>query len=157
MDRVSQQAAESRFWAKVAKSDGCWLWIGKTNRGGYGQAYDHRGSSKGRHQALAHRMAYELAIGPIPDGLTLDHLCRTRACVRPDHLRPCTIGENLRAPGATTFQARNAAKTRCKRGHELAGENLSVNNRGQRVCLTCYRERKRLYRTRRQSEMAVAQ
>jgi hypothetical protein len=150
MNRIHQIEAEGRFWAKVQKSDGCWLWIGRLDRSGYGVAYDHRGKWNSRHSALAHRMAYELSVGPIQAGLTLDHLCRTRACVRPDHLRPCTQGENLIAPGATTFQAINRAKTHCVNGHEFTPENTYVRvcqGAPARQCRACCAERaRRAYR-----------
>lgn len=83
-----------RFWAKVAKSDGCWQWMAARTPKGYGQFAPHR-----RH-VYAHRYVYELVVGPIPEGLTIDHLCRNRGCVRPDHLEVVTRGENTRR-GAT--------------------------------------------------------
>lgn len=80
-----------RFWAKVEKSDSCWLWTGALfPSNGYG-ALHLDGAA-----VPAHRVSYELNVGPIPDGLTIDHLCRVRACVRPDHLEPVTQAENLR-------------------------------------------------------------
>jgi hypothetical protein len=82
-----------RFWEKVAKGEGCWLWTGARLRGGYGTI------NAGGHAAtslLAHRVAYELVRGPIPDGLQIDHLCRNRACVNPYHMEPVSQAENLR-------------------------------------------------------------
>jgi HNH endonuclease len=83
---------EQRFWAKVDQGDGtgCWLWTGAKLHGGYGHM---RG---GTADTTAHRIAYELLVGPIPKGLEIDHLCRVRACVRPDHLEPVTRAENDR-------------------------------------------------------------
>src|SRR5213593_4533327 len=73
------------FWAKVNKAEGsCWRWTGSQRRGGYGRV------RIGGRDFVAHRVAYELTIGPIPDGLQLDHLCRNRLCVRPAHLEPVT-------------------------------------------------------------------
>lgn len=80
---------EGSFWQKVQKGDGCWLWSGSLNVKGYGQ---QRIDGTNR---LAHRYSYELANGPIPDGVYVDHLCYTPACVRPEHLRLATPGENL--------------------------------------------------------------
>lgn len=78
---------EPRFWSKVDKADDCWIWRGHHGRFGYGLFTwaPSRGVSKVR---AAHRVAYELLKGPIPDGLVLDHLCRNPPCVNPDHLEP---------------------------------------------------------------------
>ena len=83
--------ADVRFWAKVEKGPDCWLWRGALNNRGYGQFRREK-----PHLMLAHRWAYESVHGHIPDGLTLDHLCRTPACVRPDHLEAVTLAENAR-------------------------------------------------------------
>ena len=82
------QPTEVRFWRFVAKTDTCWLWTGAT-ASGYGLFWDER-------QVRAHRWAYESEVGPIPEGLQLDHLCRVPLCVRPDHLEPVTGAENMR-------------------------------------------------------------
>jgi hypothetical protein len=87
---------------------------------------------------LAHRVSYELVKGPIPEGLHLDHLCRTPLCVNPDHLEPVTHRENLLR--GNTFAARNAAKTHCVQGHELTPDNLYLRkDRIGRMCMTCRR------------------
>jgi hypothetical protein len=86
-----------RFWSKVDRCgpEGCWLWLGQVNQWGYG--HFGRTLAPGVHRTVkAHRFAYTLLVGPIPGGLTLDHLCGRRACVRPDHLEPVTNAENLR-------------------------------------------------------------
>lgn len=122
-----------RFWSKVKKPaavDECWLWVGATVRG-YGEFY-----FKGR-QLKAHRFAYELLVGPIPEGLTIDHLCRNRSCINPSHMEPVTIQENLRR--GISPSAVNARKTHCLRGHPLKGQNLLVNN-GHRHCRQCKKE-----------------
>ena len=93
----SEQAEADRFWAKVDREgpDGCWLWLGQRNAWGYG--HFRRTLVPGTYVAVkAHRLAYELVVGPIPAGLTLDHLCGRPSCVRPDHLEPVTSAENLR-------------------------------------------------------------
>lgn len=76
-----------RFWEKVYKTDTCWLWTACRNEDGYGIFRD-RGMKK------AHRVAYELLVGPIPQGMQLDHTCHARACVNPAHLRPVTNKQN---------------------------------------------------------------
>jgi hypothetical protein len=82
---------EERFWPKVCKTETCWLWTAFKNRDGYG-----RFNAGGNQPVLVHRFAYELLVGPIAEGLELDHLCRVRACVRPEHLEPVPHRENLR-------------------------------------------------------------
>lgn len=119
-----------RFLAKVEKTETCWLWRGYIAPNGYGQI----GMSNPRRVEYAHRAAYELLVGPIPEGMQLDHLCRTRACVRPDHLEPVTQRENLlRGEGVTAAHAR---KTHCPKGHEY-----DAVHDGRRACRTCARER----------------
>ena len=120
-----------RFWAKVDKSGSCWLWKGAISADGYGNIMTgHRGKC-----LRAHRVAYELLVGPIPSGLTLDHLCRNRACVNPRHLEAVTNKENILRGEASA--AVNARKESCKRGHLLSGANLYVQPNGQRECRTC--------------------
>lgn len=124
-------SVEDRFWAKVNK-DGplaterpelgaCWVWTASIKPNGYGQF--NAGLSGNRN---AHRYAYELSIGEIPAGHQLDHLCRNRGCVRPDHLEPVTQQENLRRgfPGA-----HQRAKTHCPAGHPYEGDNLLLHTR----------------------------
>ncbi len=86
-----------RFWGHVDRShpSGCWLWLGTPNRFGYGR-FSRRVAPGQEQRVLAHRMAYELTVGPIPAGLTIDHLCEQTLCVRPDHLEPVTNSENVR-------------------------------------------------------------
>lgn len=119
-------------WDLVDKTGECWLWQGAVNHDGYAMDSDKR---------RVHRLTYEALVGPIPPGLVLDHLCRVRHCVRPDHLEPVTQAENL-ARGRT-LAAANAAKTHCGRGHELAGDNLTtqVGRKGKiwRGCRECKR------------------
>src|SRR5690349_9784178 len=92
-----------------------------------------------------HRVAYERLVGPIPDGLALDHLCRVRHCINPDHLEPVTWRENI-LRGASEV-ARLAARTACSKGHEFTPENTRINN-GARACRRCDRENKRAQRIR---------
>lgn len=135
---------EERFWAKVDRTEGCWLWTGPQAGGGYGQF-----SIDGKFRP-AHRVAYEWIVGPIQPGLVLDHLCVVRLCVNPAHLEPVTQRENVLRSDA--LSAQNARKTHCKYGHEFTPENIKWTKQGWRTCRTCtndgqkrrYHERKRV-------------
>lgn len=129
-----------RFWEKVERSDTCWLWTAALSPSGYGAF------QTGERVVRAHRFAYELVVGPIPDGLQIDHLCRVRRCVNPEHLEPVTQAENLRrGTAATAVAAYWAAQTHCKRGHEFTPEN-TYRGTGRRVCRACCRLRASGYR-----------
>lgn len=128
---------EQRFWRKVEKTTGCWLWTGALSGGtGYGSFW-----ADGRH-VLAHRFAYEVEVGAIPEGMQIDHLCRVRRCVRPDHLEAVSQRENIRRSEA--LSARLARANVCKRGHSLTGSNLYVAKSGRRHCINCRNWRRRM-------------
>ncbi len=131
---MPRKPLEERFWPKVEKTFSCWIWTAGKNNKGYGMIWD---AEEGR-QVLAHRASYQMMKGPIPEGLSLDHLCRNPACVNPDHLEPVTHKENLRrgnTPGSL------AARTgHCKRGH--SDWRWSKDGKS-RHCRTCARERNR--------------
>jgi hypothetical protein len=127
-----------RFMAKVEITLTCWLWKGASQSNGYGR-FDVDGRT-----TYAHRTSYEHFVGAIAEGLTLDHLCRTRLCVRPDHLEPVTNKENLMR--GMSFSARNAVKINCPRGHEYSDTNTYTDRRGRRFCKTCRREGMRAIR-----------
>lgn len=142
-----------RVWSHVSPdpNSGCWLWDASLDGRGYGQInVGYVGGGKTRRVILrrSHRVMYELVKGPIPDGMPLDHLCRVRSCINPDHLEPVTTAENLRRGTSSAAVSARAAKiTHCVNGHPFSGANLSMDTvRGkprQRVCLTCRRERQR--------------
>lgn len=118
------KSSEEHFWARVNKQGPihpqlgqCWQWILRPSAHGY--PYLSLGRSK---NVRAHRFAYELLVGPIPLGLTIDHLCENKMCVNPKHLEPTTIGENAR---------RASEKTHCLRGHKFTTQN------GRHVCKQC--------------------
>ncbi len=121
-----------RFWDRVEKTERCWLWRGATNGQGYGVI------GVDGHQRYAHRLSYELFVGPIPDGLELDHLCRTPACVNPAHLEPVTHQENIRRG----FEARGPL-THCTRGHAFDEVNTYVSPIGFRSCRQCARDKRK--------------
>lgn len=124
---------EERFWGQVDKTSTCWLWTG-WKAFGYGS---FRHAERGY---FAHRLAYELVVGPIPEGLELDHLCRVRACVNPDHLEPVSHRENVRRVPKNQV-------THCPKGHEHTPQNTTVP--GRKKCRECNRERMRSLRARR--------
>lgn len=126
---------EDRFWPKVNRdgADGCWLWTASLNDAGYGQIYNGAGRPE-----RAHRVAYELLVGPIPPGLHLDHLCRVRHCVNPAHLEPVTIAENNRRAAAAAVPGARR-KTHCRNGHAFTPGNTRMDPSGFQRCRTCER------------------
>lgn len=139
-----------RFWAKVqARDTGCWEWTAMTVQGGYGR-YIHKG-----RKHLVHRVAHELLIGPIPDGLLVLHNCDNPPCCNPAHLRAGTAKDNMQD---RLERGRNPQvnKTHCKHGHPLSGENLYTAPDGERGCRTCRTEASRRYNLRRSGRNPAA-
>lgn len=133
---------EERFWAKVQKlEDGCWLWTGGKRGCGYGTI---RRNGK---NTSAHVVAYEMLVGPIPDGLEIDHLCRVRLCVNPEHMEPVTHRENIRRSIGNFGD--KARQTECIHGHPLSGDNLYIATNGRRQCRACAARRQREFHARR--------
>jgi hypothetical protein len=126
-------------------NSGCWLWTGTLNHGGYGKLWIRDGGRPtGWRSTSAHRYSYERFIGPIPDGLELDHQCRVRCCVNPNHLEPVTHAENVRRGiSGEVNGGRMRARTHCIVGHEFAPPNLKIDKYGRRICLECRRRRDR--------------
>lgn len=131
----TRPSLDQRFWAKVERTEDCWNWVG-TITNGYGFVKVNGGMRS------AHRVAWQLSVGPVPDGMDVDHLCRNRRCVNPAHLEPVTHRENvLRGAGTAAV---NARKTHCKHGHSLSDSNLILQNGGRtRVCRECRNSRAR--------------
>lgn len=135
-------SAEERFTEKTkALPSGCVEWTGAVIPNGYGHF-----TRQGRATVLAHRFAYELRHGAVPDGLVIDHLCGNRRCVNADHLEAVTTRENLLR--GTSPVARNASATHCIHGHEFAPLNTYVSTSGHRTCKACTRRRDRERKSR---------
>jgi hypothetical protein len=118
----------------------CWPWPGGVDGNGYVPM--HWGGRTGK-RIRAHRLAYELLVGPIPDGLHIDHLCKVRRCCNPAHMEPVTPAENaLRSPSPPTL---NKAKTHCPQGHPYSVENTWISRMGWRQCRACKYERQLAY------------
>lgn len=148
-----RKTLEERFWEKVNKNGpvpaeipvlgSCWDWMGARDSAGYGRF------NVSKRSRPAHRVAYELLIGPIPAGLVMDHLCRRPSCVR--HVEPVTQAVNLARGNAPSVLQAHYQRLRdlahCKRGHEFSPENTSINSKGKRVCKACAREHSARYRS----------
>jgi hypothetical protein len=132
-----------RFWRKVRKlDDGCWRWVGRVKSNGYGTFFPAR-----RDCWNAHRWAYTVLVGPIPDGLELDHTCRNTWCVNPAHLEPVPPSVN---------KARAAAqRTHCPQGHPYNEENTWWDKRGHRECRVCRAEWRANFVARHREHLAV--
>lgn len=139
---LSRYAIEDRGFGSP-----CWIWQGNITSTGYGQTHYKGKPSK------PHRVFYQEMVGPIGDGLTIDHLCRQKDCVNPTHLEPVTAAENLRRQfrSGSGSPAINASLTHCKHGHELSGSNVyhPPKNPTHRQCRICRANIARFFRERR--------
>lgn len=120
---------KEKFMSKINKTETCWLWVGTKTVQGYGAFYTNGRNLK------PHRVSYLLFKGPLDCTLVIDHLCRNRICVNPDHLEQVSEIENIYR--GTSFAARNKSKTHCYRGHPLTDDNLNNKRKGGRECIKC--------------------
>lgn len=136
--------SDKRFWEHVMPepNSGCWIWTASLDKRGYGQFNSHK-------IVKAHRFSYEMRHGLIPHNYGLDHKCRVRCCVNPDHLEPVTQRENtLRGEGPC---AKHARKTHCPQGHAYAEHGVIVGVR-ERRCKICHAAGERNRQARRRAE-----
>jgi len=149
--KLPRRDIRERFMEKVSvvAETGCWEWLGYRENG-----YGRFSVSTASLSQKAHRVSYELHVGPIPEGLTLDHLCRNRACVNPAHLEPVPFATNVLR--GESPPASNARKTHCPKGHPYDDENTLINpTNGYRGCRACIHERN-VERARRRKEQRHA-
>jgi HNH endonuclease len=126
----------------------CWEWTGYRMKNGYGTI----GVSHGGGTKLTHRVVYEALVGPVPEGTELDHLCRNRACVNPNHLEAVTRHINIvRGQGPAATKERAARRAHCRHGHPWDDSNTHISPQGRRVCRACKREAAKRQRARRRS------
>jgi hypothetical protein len=138
---TNRKSPEERFWLYVDRSrQGCWRWIGSLSTHGYGQL------SVNKRPVFAHRFSYELHTGPIPKGLDIDHLCRVRNCVNPQHLEAVTRKVNLSRGISPSAVAVRTGK--CSKGHPFDESNTYVTSEGKRRCRKCQSNRQRAYNRR---------
>ena len=149
---MKAQILPARFLDKIAfePKRECWLWRGAIVGGGYGQFCVGADAVRRGEPRLtyAHRFSYEAKFGPIPNGLEIDHLCRVRNCVNPEHLEAVTSHENIRRGESGKY---NREKTHCPKGHPYSGDNLYRRPNGDRHCRICKRSALREYKERRRA------
>lgn len=127
------------FFGMADLGNQCWNWLGSKYQNGYGKV--------GKAGYMVHRIAYELTKGTVPADMCLDHLCRNRSCINPDHLEVVTLVENVMR--GESHNAVNARKTHCKNGHEFTQANTYIHpKRGTRNCIFCRNEASRRHTSR---------
>lgn len=148
----------ARFWAKVSKhgplwnDTPCWPWQGSIASTGYGVFAPPK--RQYGYNKLAHRVAYQLLVGLIPEQLTLDHLCRVRSCVNPAHLEPVSVKVNvLRGIG---FTAQLAKRTHCPKGHAYDLWNTYIDKRGFRSCKQCQTQRSIAWKQKKRASLELS-
>jgi hypothetical protein len=124
---------KDRFWSRVKKTETCWLWLAGKGERGHGFFTVRLLNGRYRH-VMAHRYAYGITIGAIPEGYELHHKCENPSCVNPTHVEPLPPSEHILR--GNTLTAQNARKTHCKNGHEFTVENtrLRGHKRSCRIC-----------------------
>jgi HNH endonuclease len=138
-EKCGSIAEKLAYYSMPVTETGCVVWLSTLLKNGYGRV-----SIEGK-QRLAHVVAYETFVGPIPPGMELDHVCRVRCCINPDHLEPVTRKENVLRGNAGRLRRK---QTLCRRGHDLSADNVYIKPNGNRCCKLCRSLTKRRYRDR---------
>lgn len=130
---------DTRFWSRVDAEGDCWEWVGPLVAAGYGyfRLTPVPGSGAG---VRAHRYGWEYLVGPIEEGFTLDHLCRNRRCVNPDHLEPATRGDNVLRGYSPNVRTYRSNRITCKHGHVWDSATTALDRKGRRYCRRCHAE-----------------
>lgn len=137
---VRQSTEVQRFYDRTQMSQDCWQWTGHVMNAGYGSFATSKGTT------LSHRWSYEHFIDEIPPKVTVDHLCRNKLCVNPDHMELVTRTENIKRAGLTGIAKREAKKTHCPKGHSYLEHGVVYKNgyteygteKFARRCTVCY-------------------
>lgn len=138
-----------RLVNNIIVNNGCWIWQGSKNKGGYGLSFIFENNQS--RTIFAHRLSYEVFIGVIPKGLVIDHLCRNRSCINPEHLEPVTVKINTNR-GIGSW-ANRLPRTYCKYGHKLTKLNTryTSDKPGYKICRICAAKANKEYRLRRKN------
>ena len=138
---IKTNPAFARMWAKVeVRESGCWEFMGSRQKAGHGLVKVGSRTDGSDRTVKAHRLAYETLVRPLGAEEALDHLCSNPPCVNPDHLDPCTRGENARREADR--------RTHCRQGHPWVPENIRTFRDGRRTCRTCLNARRRARRAK---------
>lgn len=162
LDRLTPEQVESlhrRLWPKIDASGDCWEWTRAVDKGGYG-VFGYLHTTDTTRNGRVHRIVWNILVGPIPQGLVMDHLCRNHRCCNPDHLEPVTDAVNL-SRSLATYQAIRRQMLACGKGHPFDEANTYVDVRPNgvitRQCRKCHNnhEKARTARLRAQREAAA--